>query len=826
MKLVIVDAYNFIFRAFHSLPKLTNNDGVVVNAVFGYIRMLLKYKQKFPDSTFVVVADTGTRNFRHSIYPEYKANRQEVDPLLVPQFDMVRCATMDFNMPYLAFAGFEADDVIASLCGVGQIIIVSSDKDLLQLVDERITVLDPNKDVVIDAHGVKEKMGVAPVQIPDYLALTGDSSDNIPGVRGIGPKTAALLLEVAPNVEYILQNKDEMIKGHPKLARHISAINDDVLLSKRLTTLLTDIPVPDIAELAATPLNPDGLREFLRQNQFNAVIPKVDELFPPQREQVEKTTGSAVPCGDLMLWDDLQESIRSGYGVMFIMMADASITVCDVDKNYAIVDALDVGFRALLSDAAILKVTTCAADLLRLGVNVDSLHDIVVMAYSADMISNESFGDLCSRHGVTSSISGMVDIFRIMQEGHILTHVYECLDRPIVSILSKMEVNGIAVDRKVLEGLTEQLSDKVRKLEDKIYFIAGEPFNIGSPKQLATIMHGKLGIALGKKSKKTKEYSTNVTALEGLVDAHPIVEFVLEWRHLSKIINTYTNGLLKYIKGDGRIHTNYRIESTSTGRISSQNPNMQNIPIKSEVGRRIRGAFIAKEDYTLIAADYSQIELRLLAHISGEDVLIDQINNGVDIHSLTASQIFHIPIDQVTEDSRRRAKAVNFGIVYGLTPFGLAQQLKISNFDASMMIEAYLKRYPMVAKYIDKTKKLASENGYVETITGRRCRTDHINSKNFVFRQYAERAAVNAPLQGSAADILKYALIALDRYISKERLDSKISLQIHDEIIVESPNAEVEHMKTNMKKIMESVVSLKVVMEANVRSGSNLIDLS
>ena len=819
---VIVDSYNFLFRAFHVIPKLSNDDGVIINAVYGYIRMLLKYIEKFKDATFVVVADTGTKNFRHEAYPKYKANRPTIDPDLIPQFDIAAAAVKSINMPYLAVDGVEADDVIATLerrihleYPGSKVSIISSDKDLLQLVSERTVMFDASKDKAMTVSDVIAKMGVPPKQITDYLALTGDASDNIAGVKGVGPKTAVALLQASETIEEIVGKRDELARQHPKLAKYINLIGDDVLLFKRLITLKNDVDI-DLTVLNSKP-DYQGFRSFLERNKFQSVLPKLDEVFKERAE----TNLSA----ELIDAKQLVEGVMLGDGVLFALCVnDQEVNISDSSMKFAVISVSD--FISVSINPAILKVTHNAILRATKG-EINSFHDIMVMHYSATMTPASELDSLYSRYG-SNSLPGLYKIATGKLVSEKAVAVYEYMDRPMVKILLGMQMHGMAVDPDILNQLTIEFKSEIQILEDKIYGLVGTEFNIGSTKQLSQIMRDTLGIALKKKSKKTGEYLTDVGVLEELSvqGGYEIADLVLEWRHFSKILNTYTQGFLKYINNDSRrIHTTYCIESTATGRMSSTNPNMQNIPVKSTEGRKIRRAFVAGEGCQLIAADYSQIELRLLAHMACENTLIEQINRGVDIHMLVASQIFNVPIADVMPDMRRMAKTVNFGIIYGISAFGLARQLKISQYEANRLIESYMKQYPGVVAYMESTKQFAREHGYVVTIFGRRCRTESISSTDYNMRKYAERAAINAPLQGSASDILKLAMIALDEFLRNNALQTKMSLQIHDEIILEAPYSEVDFVVSNMAAIMENVATLRVPLIANVSSGSNLMDL-
>ncbi|MBI2707678.1 MAG: DNA polymerase I [Proteobacteria bacterium] len=886
-QIYLVDGSGYIFRAFHALPPLTRPDGVQVGAVLGFTNMLIKLlREKTPDY-LVVVFDAARENFRNQIYPAYKANRQETPPELIPQFSLIRKACEAFDVPYIEKEGYEADDLIATYAHsqTGEITIVSSDKDLMQLVGGSVRMLDPIKNRLIGVEEVKEKFGVLPEQVIDVQALAGDASDNVPGVPGIGIKTAAELIQTYGTLENLLKNAEEIkqAKRREMLLTH----KEDALMSKRLVSLDNKVPMTEsLEDFSVKPMRLDKAIAFLKEQHFNALIHRLEKEQPTTaHDHVKYELIQDLP--PLMAWID---HIRTTGYVAFdtettsldameaqlvgISLSTAPSKACYIPLGHKGEerDLLNEGttpqqiplkealalLKPILEDPAILKIGQNikydALVLKKYGLEITPLDDTMVMSYlleggqhghGMDEIAKLYLDyDTVKYQDVVGSGRAQVTFDKVpldkaldyaaedadvtfqlhallkprLLDEHQCT-VYETLERPLIPVLVDMEYRGIKVDPLILKKLSGEFEKRLSEIETLIHQEAGESFNVGSPKQLGDILFDKLKLPGGKKG-KTGAYGTSADVLEGLSEqGFAIADTLLEWRQLSKLKSTYTDALPRQInpKTD-RVHTSYAMAATSTGRLASSDPNLQNIPIRKEEGKKIRGAFIASPGMKLLSVDYSQIELRLLAHMANLPELRQAFLEGKDIHAQTASQVFDVPLDKMTSELRQRAKAINFGIIYGISPFGLARQLGISRESAGQYIQTYFKLYPGIQAYMERMKKEARDLGYVTTLLGRRCFIPDIQSRDPTRRSFAERQAINAPLQGGNADIIKKAMIKLDRLFKETGLKAHMLLQVHDELIFEIADEDIEKAQSLIVKTMQSIVSLSVplVVEANV----------
>jgi DNA polymerase-1 len=964
--LFLVDGSGYIFRAYHALPPLTRkSDGLPVGAVAGFCNMLWKLIQSARDTSvgvtpshFAVIFDHSAKTFRSELYPEYKANRSEPPEDLVPQFGLIRQATKAFDLPCIEMQGFEADDLIATYARLAReagadATIISSDKDLMQLVGDKVTMYDPMKDREIRVPEVIEKWGVPPEKMIDLQALTGDSVDNVPGVPGIGPKTAAQLLEEYGDLDTLLERASEIKQN--KRRESIIANADKARISRDLVRLRDDVPVGEaLDELVLQP--PDGPRliAFLKALEFTTLTRRVAEATGADAAEVEPASvevddaarargpdldagggqaeagGGRQGAGD----DDAPTPAalaarraeaaaaapidRSAYVTIRDMptlrawIAEArEAGVVGFDTETTSLDPMQaelVGFSlatapgraayvplghkqgagdllggglaegqipfdealreigALLTDPSVLKIgQNIKYDWLLLyqhGIAMAPVDDTMLISYvldagkggqGMDALSERWLGHVpipykevagSGRNAVTFD---MVDIDkatayaaedaditlrlwrvlkpRLAADG--LVSVYERLERPLIDVIARMEARGISVDRQILSRLSGEFSQAAAGVEEEIYELAGERFNIASPKQLGDILFGKMGLE-GARKTATGQWSTSAQILEDLAaEGHELPRKIVGWRQLTKLKSTYTDALPGFIDPDTkRVHTSYALASTSTGRLSSSDPNLQNIPIRTVEGRKIRTAFIAEPGRKLISADYSQIELRVLAHIADIPQLRQAFADGIDIHAMTASEMFGVPVEGMPSEVRRRAKAINFGIIYGISAFGLANQLSIPREEASSYIKKYLERFPGIRDYMDKTKAQVRENGYVETIFGRRAHYPEIRSPNPHQRSFNERAAINAPIQGSAADIIRRAMVRMEKALADAGLDSvQMLLQVHDELIFEAPQSDVEAAIPVIRDIMENAampaVSMAVPLRVDARAADN-----
>ena len=893
-KLLLVDGSGYIFRAFYGLPPMTRGDGTPVNAVFGFSSMLFKLMQDREEDDIIVIFDHSRHSFRNEIYSDYKANRGDPPPELVPQFQLVREAGRAFNLPVVEVAGYEADDLIASYAKAArnagrEIVVVSSDKDLMQLVGDGVAMWDPMKSMEIGCDQVVERFGVGPELVRDCLALAGDTSDNVPGVPGIGVKTAAQLLTEYGSLERLLENASKI--KQPKRRQTLIDNAELARLSQKLVSLDADVPLPIPLEDTARPRVDAGkLLSFFQENNFKNLINRIEAVADEAESQRAKSDNGPV-FAIMTDLDALTRLLEEAYerGVLALdtettslhihdaELAGISLCVCAGRGYYvplghvdefgqktdgqpdpkAVLDLL----RPVLSDQAVLKIghnlKYDIGVLDKYGLDVQPLDDTMLLSYVLDGASHgHSLDELAGRHLNHSTISyesvcgkGAKQILftqapietagpyaaedaevalRLWQilkprlvEEHMVT-VYEMLERPLAQTVSTMELAGIRVDRQQLQQLSSVFGQRMFQLEEAAIKQAGRHFNIGSPKQLGEVLFDELGIAGGKKT-KTGAYATGAEILEDLAaQGHNLPKTVLEWRQLQKLTRTYTESLVNDISlKTGRIHTSYALASTSTGRLSSTDPNLQNIPIRTDEGRRIREAFIPEDGQILISADYSQIELRILAHIADISTLKDAFANDTDIHSVTAAQMFNKPLDEVGPELRRSAKMINYGIIYGIGAFGLAQRLGIERKAAQDYINRYFEQYPGIQGYMERTKEEARAQGYVQTLFNRRCYIPEINAKMPTRRNYAERQAINAPIQGSAADIMKRAMIDVGEELKLAGLATLMLLQVHDELVLEAPLAEENEAKMLVKRVMENAFKMSVPLIVDVGSGTS-----
>jgi DNA polymerase-1 len=913
--LFLIDGSGFLFRAFHALPPLTRGDGTPINAVLGFATMLMKLLNETEADHVVVIFDASRASFRNQMFDGYKANRSETPSELIPQFKLVREASRAFSVPVVEMEGYEADDIIATYaCAAAaegdEVTIVSSDKDLMQLVGEGIRMLDPMKNRVIGPEEVKEKFGVGPDKVIDVQALIGDSVDNVPGVPGIGVKTAAELIQTYGDLDTLLARAGEI--KQPKRRETLIQHADQARLSRDLVRLKKDVPVPaEIAAFRRQEPEPEALLAFLRENQLRSLITRVEAKLGrtgPERQDLPPQRPAAPRPEAYVLVDEesaLQEWVRraSAQGSVAVAvkldrphamrgaLIGISLALADGEACYVPLrhrpgggqQSLDLAAAApganfrqvefaaalqilkpMLEDPAVLKVghniKLDALALARAGIHLSPTDDAMLISYVLEGGAHaHDLDELIGLHltprrlklsdvvGTGKSLIGFAEApiekardcaaedadvcgalhrrlkNRLIEE-RLLT-VYETIERPLVPVIVEMERAGIKVDVTELRRLSEDFGRRIAELETEIYALVGREFNIGSPKQLGEVLFDDLQLPGGKKG-KTGAYGTGADILEALALEHPLPQKVLDWRQIAKLKNTYADALVEEINPEtGRVHTSFALAVASTGRLSSNDPNLQNIPIRTEEGRKIRRAFIAEEGHVLLSVDYSQIELRLAAEMAGIEPLREAFRNGIDIHALTASQVFGVPVEGMDPMVRRRAKAINFGIIYGISAFGLAAQLGIPQGEAGAYIKAYFERYPGIRDYMEREKKIAREKGYVTTLFGRRVHVPGINDRNPARRSFMERAAINAPLQGTAADIIKRAMIRVPPALREAGLTARMLLQVHDELLFEVPEVEVVQTAELVAKVMEGAplpaVRLGVPLVAEAGWGKN-----
>ncbi|MGR3761007.1 DNA polymerase I [Roseobacteraceae bacterium NS-SX3] len=918
----LIDGSAFIFRAYHALPPLTRkSDGLPIGAVAGFCNMLFKQVEdnKGPDAPthVAVIFDHSGKSFRNDLYDQYKANRPPAPEDLVPQFPLTRDATRAFNIACKEIEGFEADDIIATLAcqareAGGRVTIISSDKDLMQLVGGGVEMLDAMKNKRIDADGVAEKFGVGPDRVVDVQALAGDSVDNVPGAPGIGIKTAALLINEFGSLEELLDRAEEI--KQPKRRQTLIEKREQIEMSKRLVQLDCGMALDfTLDDLELQEPDKETLLGFFAEMEFRTLSKRAADKFgveaPVIPDAPAKAEDAAPAAEDVPFDAQKYECVRdaealqkwiaairergwvavdtetTGLNEMTAELVGISLCVepgeaCYVPLTHKagggddlfgggeglaegqmpLQQALDL-LKPVLEDPAILKIGQNmkydAKILKRYGVAVAPIDDTMLMSYAMHAgLHGHGMDTLSERYldhtpipikpllgsgksAITFDKVKIEDavpyaaedadvtlrlwkVFKPQLHRAQVATVYETLERPLVPVLAKMEMEGIKVDRDTLSRMSNAFAQKMAALEAEIHELAGETFNVGSPKQLGEILFDKMGIEGGKKG-KTGAYATGADILEDLATEHELPARVLDWRQLSKLKSTYTDALQDHINPDtGRVHTSYAQSGASTGRMASTDPNLQNIPVRTEEGRRIREAFIAEEGNVLLSLDYSQIELRILAHMAGIDTLQQAFADGLDIHAMTASEMFGVPLDEMTPEIRRQAKAINFGVIYGISGFGLARNLRIPRKDAQGFIDRYFERFPGIRKYMDSTVAFAKEHGYVQTLFGRKIHTPEIGAKG-PKAGFAKRAAINAPIQGTAADVIRRAMIRMPEAIA--HLPARMLLQVHDELLFEVPEPAVEETIAAAREVMENAahpaVHLDVKLVVDAGRGQN-----
>ena len=903
----LVDGSGFIFRAFHALPMMTRrSDGTPVNAVYGFTNMILKLLADVRATHIAVVFDAARENFRNTIYADYKANRDDPPPELVPQFALIYEATEAFGLPFLRMEGYEADDIIATFARqareAGQnAVIVSSDKDLMQLVGDGVTMFDPMKNRPIGEAEVVEKFGVPPEKVVDVQALAGDSIDNVPGVPGIGVKTAAQLIAEYGDLESLLSRAGEI--KQPKRRQNLQENAELARISKQLVRLDDHVPVT----MALSDLNVDltdrsRLLTFLEAQNFRSIVAKVQAELrdaagagagaegetpatAPEPEAVEKAYELVQDEAALQVWID--RATEAGIvavdtettsldaaraDLVGLSLSTTAGQACYIPLGHIATTLEEAGnqrqiplpramalLKPMLEDPSVLKVgQNVKYDwhiLARHDARMAPVDDTMLLSYVLDGARHGhgmdelsqlwldhkpiAYSEICgtgknqitfdqvpldrARDYAAEDADITLRLHQILKPRLVperMVTLYETMERPLAPVIAEMEMHGIKVDRDVLQRLSTEFAGRLVELEGAVHQLAGHAFNVGSPKQLGTVLFDEMGLAARRKG-KSGTYSTDSAVLEEFAaQGHDIAARVLDWRQLSKLKGTYTDALIEQINPrTGRVHTSFSLAATNTGRLSSNDPNLQNIPIRTEEGRKIRYAFVAEPGNALISIDYSQIELRLVAQIASVRALQQAFRDGQDIHAMTASQVFGVPLDELTAETRRRAKAINFGIIYGISAFGLGNQLGIPQGEARTFIQAYLDRFAELRDWMEATRTTCRDQGYVETLFGRRVHIPTIKDPNPARRGFAERQAINAPIQGTAADIIKRAMVRIPPALSRAGLSARMLLQVHDELLFEAPKGEAEETAALVKRIMEDAAHLEVPLVADVGIG-------
>lgn len=880
--IVLVDGSSYIYRAYHALPPLSNSKGQPTNAIYGMVTMLKSLLDNYQPEQIAVVFDAKGKTFRSDLYPEYKAHRPPMPEDLRQQIAFIHQIVAAMGLPILCIPGVEADDVIGTLTVQAtakklDVVIASGDKDLTQLVNGHITLINTMTNKKLDGAGVMEKFGVTPERIIDYLALIGDTSDNIPGVPNVGPKTALKWLETYGSVEEIAANADK-ITG--KVGESLRANLDKLILSKKLVTIVTDVELPfGIDDLMRKPLDLDALLTLYAELEFTAFAANLrakNAAKKPQKKYHTILTQEALnewahllKTAEIISFDTETTSLD----YMQAKLVGFSFAITPNEACYVPLAHDYLGAPQQLSFAEAFSIIQPILEnekIKKIGQNLKYDYEVLKNAgitlrgIAADsMLESYVYNSVATRHDMDSlalkylhhntikyeDVAGkgakqipfsQVTIEKATEYAaedaaialelhhyfslHLkekLSHVFETIELPLITVLAEMELQGVCIDGELLQQQSTELEKRLKELENEVYQLAGAIFNLNSPVQLQEILFEKMGLPILKKTPKGQP-STAEEVLSELALDYPLPKFIMEYRQLNKLKTTYTDQLPKQIDiNTKRVHSSFHQALTATGRLSSSNPNLQNIPVRTEEGKRIRKAFIAPKNYKLISADYSQVELRIMAHLSNDKGLQYAFHHGLDIHQATAAEIFNAPLESVTPLQRRSAKAINFGLIYGMSSFGLAKQLGIERGAAQNYIERYFERYPGVKKYMDDTRTTAHQQGYVETLFGRRLYLPLINADNKGLQQAAERMAINAPMQGTAADIIKLAMIKVHDWLKIHSPETKMILQVHDELVFEAPENNIQTMVEKIKSIMESAATLSVPLIVDVGVGDN-----
>ena len=908
----LIDGSGYIFRAYYALPPLTRkSDGLPTGAVSGFCSMLFKLLEDSKSDRnlqkpthFAVIFDSARKTFRNEIYSDYKANRSEAPDDLAPQFEYIRKSVLAFNLPSVELSNYEADDLIATyvekiLKGGAKVTIVSSDKDLMQLYKKNVRIYDPMKNKFISDEDVKKKFGVDSNKVIDVQALAGDSSDNVPGVPGIGVKTAAELINKYGTLEKLLKSAKEIKQN--KRRETLIANEDKALISKKLVTLKNDAPINrDLDEFELKEINKDKLYKFLREMEFNRLLSSAISVYGEPDFTNEKSNKStnhkqvSIDKKNYHLITDLKnidEWIREAEEIGEVAVDtetnsldphQAELVGISLSSKIGKACYIPLGHKSekninknlvlnklkpLLEDPSVKKIgQNIKFDFIvffKQGIELTAMEDTMLMSYVLDAGKNRHNMDTLSEIHLDHKTIAFKDLvgtgkkeinfsevdiekakdyaaedaditlrlyqkFKKSLKLEKMHNIYEVFEKPMIKILAFMEIEGVKIDNKFLKLLSSKFEKKIEKIQNQVFKISKKEFNIASPKQLGEIIYNELKIANLKKTKKGS-FATSASVLEDLAfKGHKFPQLILDWRQLSKLKNTYSDSLPEHLNPKTkRVHTSFLLAATTTGRLASSDPNLQNIPIKSEDGKDIRKAFIAEKNCALISADYNQIEMRILADLADVKELKKAFNNNEDIHSLTASQIFNIDIKKINDDQRRKAKAINFGIIYGISQYGLAKQINVSNHEAEEFLNAYFLRFPEIKIYMDETIKFCRKSGFVNNIFGRRSHFVNINDKNYNVRNFQERAAINAPIQGSASEIMRLAMIRLSKRLSEQKnKKTKMLLQIHDELIFETPKEESKRISKIIIEEMSSVTkseqhSFSIPLTVDMNIGDN-----
>ena len=904
----LIDGSGYIFRAYYALPPLSRkSDGLPTGAVNGFCTMLYKLLEdsrsddsKNKPTHFAVIFDSARKNFRNEIYEDYKANRTDTPEDLVPQFEYIRKSVEAFNITSAEMLNYEADDLIATytkqiLKKGAKVTIVSADKDLMQLVKPGVRLYDPMKSKVLGNKEVKEKFGVDPNKVVDVQALAGDSSDNVPGIPGIGIKTAAELINKYKSLEKLLAKAHEIPQN--KRRETILENKNKAILSRKLVELKRDVPVKQKLEtFTFRKINKEKLYDFLREMEFNRLLSRAISHYGTASENktnnfVKTSKFDLEKYQTILKISQLEDWIKKieEKGIVAVDTETSSLNpqeanlvgislcfnsgqACYIPLEHATEKILEKKLvleklKIILEDKSIKKIgQNIKFDFIILfhnGIKLNSIEDTMLMSYALDAGRHrhnmDNLSEIHLNHkpisfkDVTGSGKNQISfdkvpiklatkyaaedadvtfrlysLFKDRLDQEKLIKIYELFEKPMVNLLAQMEIEGVKINPNFLNALSKKFDNRVKKLEKEIFGLANREFNIGSPKQLGEVLYNELKIATLKKTRKGG-FATNAAVLEDLAfKGHKLPGRVLDWRQLTKLKNTYTDALPKHLNArTNRVHTSFLLAATTTGRLASSEPNLQNIPIKTEDGKEIRKAFVAESNHRLISADYNQIEMRILADLADVKELKKAFKNNEDIHSLTASQVFNIPLNNIDSETRRKAKAINFGIIYGISQYGLAKQILVSNEEAAEFLKSYFKKFSEIKDYMNTTITFCRKSGYVNNIFGRRCYITGINDKNYNVRNFQERAAINAPIQGSAADIMRLAMIRINQVLNKNSsIKTKMLLQIHDELVFETPKNEIEKIIPIIKKNMSSVSSsedhlFSIPLTVDINSGNN-----